>query len=51
VQLNTVQVDKAEKQKYQKELLASYQGPKLERERAEAFDSERFYKVRKVLSI
>ncbi|KAJ6630728.1 eukaryotic and archaeal DNA primase, large subunit-domain-containing protein [Mycena sp. CBHHK59/15] len=43
---NWVTVDRTEKEKYKQELLASYQGPKLERERVEAFEADSYYKVR-----
>jgi len=46
-----IQVDKTEKLKYREELLASYQGSKIERERLEAFELEKYYKVREMVSI
>lgn len=35
-----------EKKQYHKELLSAYQGPRLERERLDAYEAEKFYKVR-----
>ncbi|KAJ7285907.1 eukaryotic and archaeal DNA primase, large subunit-domain-containing protein [Mycena rebaudengoi] len=43
---NWIAVDRDEKEKYKTELLASYQGSKVERERLEAFEADRYYKVR-----
>lgn len=39
------QVDKSEKLNYKDELLAVYQGSKIERERVDAFEADRYYKV------
>jgi DNA primase large subunit len=39
-------VDKTEKDIHNKELSAAYQGSKIERERLEQFESEKYYKVR-----
>ncbi|KAF8076724.1 eukaryotic and archaeal DNA primase, large subunit-domain-containing protein [Lyophyllum atratum] len=43
---NWIAVDAAEKAKYRKELLATYQGSKIENVREQAFEAEKYYKVR-----